>query len=79
MFKNNYEIAARFTTVEYESITGALPTDQYTIGVNKFIVGHKLKVQTDINYRQRYTYGSTALNSGATDQLYYRLQVDIHF
>jgi len=50
LFKSNYEIAARFTTVNYESVTGALPTTQYTLGLNKFIVGHKLKVQSDISY-----------------------------
>ncbi|RAJ15029.1 porin [Olleya aquimaris] len=70
LFKNNYEIAARFTTVEYESITGALPTDQYTIGVNKFIVGHKLKVQSDLSY--------TTVN-GNEDNITFRLGFDIHF
>ncbi|MBT8325702.1 MAG: OprO/OprP family phosphate-selective porin, partial [Winogradskyella sp.] len=50
LFKNNYEIAARFTTVEFEDITVQLPRNQYTLGVNKFIVGHKLKVQSDISY-----------------------------
>ncbi|MBT8375747.1 MAG: OprO/OprP family phosphate-selective porin, partial [Bacteroidia bacterium] len=50
LFKNNYEIAARFTTVEFEDITAQLPRNQYTLGVNKFIVGHKLKVQSDISY-----------------------------
>ncbi|NNL83631.1 MAG: porin, partial [Winogradskyella sp.] len=39
LFKNNYEIAARFTTVEFEDITAQLPRNQYTLGVNKFIVG----------------------------------------
>ena len=70
LFKNNYEIAARFTTVEYESITGALPTDQYTLGVNKFIVGHKLKVQSDLSY--------TTVN-GNEDNITFRLGFDIHF
>ncbi|WGD36125.1 porin [Olleya sp. YS] len=70
LFKNNYEIAARYTTVEYESITGALPTDQYTLGVNKFFVGHKLKVQSDISY--------TSVN-GNDDNITFRLGFDIHF
>lgn len=70
LFKNNYEIAARFTTLEYENITGALPTEQYTVGVNKFIVGHKLKVQSDISY--------TTLD-GNEDNITFRLGFDIHF
>ncbi|PTM11827.1 MAG: porin [Bacteroidetes bacterium] len=70
LFKSNYEIAARFTTVNYESITGALPTEQYTLGVNKFIVGHKLKVQSDISY--------TTVD-GNENNITFRLGFDIHF
>jgi phosphate-selective porin OprO and OprP len=70
LFKSNYEIVSRFTTVNYESITGALPTEQYTLGVNKFIVGHKLKVQSDISY--------TTLD-GSENNITFRLGFDIHF
>ncbi|WP_033957377.1 porin [Psychroserpens jangbogonensis] len=70
LFKSNYEIAARFTTVEYENVTGELPTEQYTLGVNKFIVGHKLKVQSDISY--------TTLD-GNENNITFRLGFDIHF
>ena len=70
LFKSNYEIAARFTTLEYENVTGALPTEQYTLGVNKFVVGHKLKVQSDISY--------TTLD-GNDDNITFRLGFDIHF
>ncbi|WP_460220125.1 porin [Psychroserpens sp. MEBiC05023] len=70
LFKSNYEIAARFTTVDYESVTGALPTDQYTLGFNKFIVGHKLKVQSDISY--------TTVD-GNEDNITFRLGFDFHF
>jgi phosphate-selective porin OprO/OprP len=70
LFKSNYEVAARFTTVNYESETGALPTEQYTLGVNKFVVGHKLKVQSDISY--------TTLD-GNESKIEFRLGFDIHF
>jgi hypothetical protein len=70
LFKRNYEIAARFTTVDYETITNALPTKQYTLGINKFIVGHKLKVQSDLSY--------TTVNSNQ-DNITFRLGFDIHF
>jgi len=70
LFKNNYEIAARYTTLSYETVTNALPTNQYTIGVNKFIVGHKLKVQSDINY--------TTLD-GNENNITFRLGFDFHF
>lgn len=70
LFKSNYEVAARYTTVEYEDITGALPSKQYTLGVNKFIVGHKLKVQSDISY---------TTTDGNEDGIRFRLGFDIHF
>lgn len=70
LFKSNYEIAARFTTVDYETITGALPTEQYTLGASRYIVGHKLKVQSDISY--------TTLD-GNDDNITFRLGFDIHF
>jgi len=70
MFENNYEIAGRFTTVDYEAVTGTLPSEQYTLGVNKFVVGHKLKVQSDISY--------TTLD-GNEDNITFRLGFDLHF
>lgn len=70
LFKNNYEIAARFTTLDFENVTGTLPTKQYTLGVNKFIVGHKLKIQSDLSY--------STLN-GNDDNITFRLGFDIHF
>ncbi len=70
LFKSNYEVAARYTTVAYEDITGALPSKQYTLGVNKFIVGHKLKVQSDISY---------TTTDGNEDGIRFRLGFDIHF
>ena len=70
LFKNNYEVAARFTTVDYESVTNKLPTKQYTLGFNKFVVGHKLKIQSDINY--------TTLD-GKDDNITFRLGFDLHF
>jgi phosphate-selective porin OprO/OprP len=70
LFKNNYEIVGRYTTVDYETVTNTLPSKQYTLGVNKFIVGHKLKVQSDISY--------TTLD-GNEDNITFRLGFDIHF
>ncbi|MFC0603727.1 porin [Winogradskyella pulchriflava] len=70
LFKSNYEIAARYTTVDYKNETGELPVQQYTLGVNKFVVGHKLKVQSDISY--------TTLD-GNENNIRFRLGFDIHF
>jgi len=70
LFKSNYEIAARFTTLEFEAVTGKEPTKQYTLGFNKFVVGHKLKVQSDLSY--------TSVD-GKDDNIAFRLGFDFHF
>lgn len=71
LFPSNWEVSGRFTNIKLdENITGRNPEAQYTLGLSKYIVGHKLKVQTDISY--------LSIDSG-TDRLMYRLQVDVHF
>jgi len=70
LFKNNYEVAGRFTTLDYDAITGKDTQEQYTIGVSKYIVGHKLKVQSD------FSYNTVADNE---DGLEFRLGFDLHF
>ncbi len=70
LFKSNYEIAGRYTTLDYESVTNALPVKQYTLGFNKFVHGHKLKVQSDISY--------TSVD-GNDDNITFRLGFDFHF
>lgn len=70
LFKSNWEVAGRYTNIAYDkTITGRDIENQYTLGVSKYIVGHKLKVQSDISY----------LDFGSNDKLMYRLQFDIHF
>ena len=70
LFKSNYEIAARFTTLEFEAVTAKEPTKQYTLGFNKFVVGHKLKVQSDLSY--------TSVDR-KDDKIAFRLGFDFHF
>lgn len=71
LFKSNWEVSGRYTDIQLdETITGSSPESQYTLGLSKYIVGHKLKIQTDISY----------LNvDNGTDGLMYRLQFDVHF
>ena len=71
LLKNDWEVSGRYTNIELnKTITGKNKEQQYTLGVSKFIVGHSLKVQSDISYLDV---------SGANSQLMYRLQFDIHF
>ncbi|WP_324024444.1 porin [Maribacter sp. BPC-D8] len=71
LFKSNWEVSGRFTNIKLdEEITSRNPQSQYTMGLSKYIVGHKLKVQTDLSYLSE---------DAGQDGLMYRLQVDIHF
>lgn len=71
LFKNNLELSGRFTNIKRDKeITGRNPQAQYTLGLSKYIVGHKLKVQTDLSYLSEID---------GQDGLMYRLQLDIHF
>ena len=65
------EVSARYTNVTLDKkITGEGAENEYTLGVSKYIAGHKLKVQTDLSY--------TDIGFD-TNKLRFRLQVDIHF
>ncbi|MDU8886719.1 porin [Yeosuana sp. MJ-SS3] len=71
LFKNNWEISGRYSNIKLDkNITGKNPENQYTLGLSKYIVGHSLKVQTDISYLDVDTENNF---------LMYRLQFDIHF
>lgn len=69
MMESNVELAARWTNVLPDEEVGT-KENQYTLGLSKFIVGHKLKVQSDITLR--------AIDE-SDDELITRLQFDFHF
>lgn len=54
LFKNNVEIAARYSEVRPDIDIRAYEerTRQYTIGGSKYIRGHRLKVQTDLTFEE---------------------------
>lgn len=70
LFKNNYEIIGRYTTTSFDNITGRDGENQYTLGLSKYVVGHKLKVQTDFSYTEV---------GGEKDNLLFRMGFDLHF
>lgn len=78
LLKSNYEFALRLTSNRPEG--GVANENEYGIAFSKYFVGHKLKIQTDIHYRQKYLYETTpTTNQGSNDKLYWRVQMDIHF
>lgn len=51
LFDNNIEVSGRYTSVDLAKGTGSTTnTTEYTLGLSKYIVGHKLKIQSDIAY-----------------------------
>jgi len=71
LLSKTIELSARYTNISFDqNITGKGAENMYTLGLSKYIVGHKLKVQTDVSYTDI---------GFKTNQLMYRFQVDIHF
>ncbi len=71
LLSKTVELSARYTNISLDkNITGKGAENQYTLGLSKYIAGHKLKVQTDLSYTDI---------GFKTNQLLYRFQVDIHF
>ncbi len=71
LLSKTVELSGRFTNISLDkTITGKGAENQYTLGLSKYIAGHSLKVQTDLSYTDI---------GFKTNQLLYRLQVDIHF
>jgi len=69
LFKDNWEISLRYTNIMPDKVVSNEET-QYTLGLSKYVVGHKLKVQTDVSYTEK---------EGSDSKLMWRLQTDIHF
>ena len=78
LFKNNFEISARYAFTNPDDLTDKFgqPVTIYsqqtdhTLGVSKYIVGHKLKIQADVTYRARENKDNLVLG---------RVQMEIHF
>ena len=71
LLDSDWEVSGRYTNIELDkTITGRDAENQYTLGVSRYIVGHKLKVQSDISLLQV---------DNSNDNWMYRLQFDIHF
>jgi hypothetical protein len=69
MFESNIEMVLRFTDMNPDE---AVANDEvrWTFGLNKFFVGHKLKIQTDFQ---------SIRPDGGTNSFVWRTQMDVHF
>jgi hypothetical protein len=70
LISKTVELSGRYTTISLDkNITGKRIENQYTFGVSKYIINHKLKVQTDLSYLEA---------GGRNNEVMFRFQVDIH-
>ena len=70
LFKNNVEMVERYTALDFEPITRLSDLKQLTFGVSKYVVGHSLKVQTDLSFSQ---------SDNQKDFVQFRTGFDLHF
>ncbi|MFD1552045.1 porin [Putridiphycobacter roseus] len=78
MFDKNVELALRYTAIEKDIVVGN-SMKEYTLGFSKFFNAHKFKFQTDLSYRDNYYPNTTFENKGKNDNIYWRLQFEVHF
>lgn len=69
LFKNDCELSVRYTNLRTQNASVGRDLQEYTLGFSRYIVGHSLKIQTDLGYRQTV---------GSSDGLQWRLQFDFH-
>jgi len=80
LFKNNWEVAARYTNIAINYFDGenyrTKGSNEYTIGISRYVVGHKLKIQSDLTYGD-YDF-TTAGDLSNEERVGFRLQVEVH-
>lgn len=71
VFKNNWSPAFRYTSVTPERGGSFTEVEEYTFGISKYVVGHNLKVQTDVSLIDKANTEVMGMR--------YRLQFEIAF
>ncbi|HFA51411.1 MAG TPA: hypothetical protein ENJ95_20555 [Bacteroidetes bacterium] len=71
LLKSNWEFAARYTSVTPDHVRDFTGRKEYTFGISKYIVGHSLKVQSDVSLTDK--------DGTDTNNLRYRLQFEFGF
>jgi phosphate-selective porin OprO/OprP len=72
LFNNNVELALRYTTIRNDGdFSGLKDENEITLGLSKYVLGHKLKVQTDIAH--------IAAPGESEGNIRFRAQVEMQF
>ena len=67
---SNFAFTLRNTNINYDQIHQFNNNKQLTFGISKLFRGHKLKIQSDLTFEEKYK---------SNKSLIYRFQIDIHF
>ncbi|MCU4156965.1 hypothetical protein J1N10_13330 [Carboxylicivirga sp. A043] len=70
VFKNNWELSGRYSFTKPNETAFHSEITDYTVGISKYIIGHKFKFQGDVTFRDR-------LNK--QDKIITRLQMEFQF
>ena len=73
LFNNNVELALRYTNImaDKENASSLADEEEIALGLSKYIVGHSLKIQTDI--------ARTIKNDASDGEIRFRAQVEMQF
>lgn len=74
LFKSNWEISGRYTVVLPEKETLNDDVYEYALGLSKYIVGHNLKIQSDVTWRDNNVFFNDA-----GEIITVRLQMELAF
>ena len=70
LFKNNFEVAARYTSITADASSSLKDIKEYKIALSRYVVGHTVKVQSDFGM-------SETVNSDPIPEI--RFQVEVGF
>ncbi len=56
VFDNMWGMVVRYSTVDPQIVELGNSIRDYTVGINKYIIGNKLKIQADLTYRENTVY-----------------------
>lgn len=75
LFIKNWEVIGRYSTITPAKILEANENirNQYTIGLTKYLHGHRVKIQNDLSFDEAHAIGSTLSTKSWT----YRFQVEL--
>lgn len=71
LFKNNLEIGTRYTQIIPDTEVSFAGVKEYTFGLSKYVVGHNLKIQTDVSIIDE--------DGADANKLRFRLQTEFAF